>query len=115
MRSFTRLFAWYRSLADEALSMDFVERRAEGVVLRIRLQPRASRDAVIGESGGRLRVSVTAPPVEDAANEAVVKYISKTLGVSKSSVQLLRGKKAREKDFLIQGADAEAIRSTLLP
>ena len=91
--------------------MSFVEQRAEGVLVRIRLQPRASRDEALGESNGRLRVKVTAPPIEGSANEAVVKYLSKTLGVSKSSVRLIKGQKAREKDFLISNTNAAKVRA----
>ena len=91
--------------------MSFIEQRPEGVLLRIRLQPRASCNEASGESNGRLRIKVTAPPVEGAANKATVKYLSKTLGVSKSSVQLIKGQKAREKDFLIYDSDAAKIRA----
>ena len=111
MRTFSRAFPGYPVWRGWTAPMSFIEQRPEGVLLRIRLQPRASRNEAAGESNGRLRVKVTAPPVDGAANEAAVKYLSKTLGVPKSSVRLVKGQKAREKDFLIYDTDAAKIKA----
>jgi uncharacterized protein len=55
------------------------------VTLRVRVQPRASRDALAGEREGALVVRLTAPPVEGAANEALARFLGRTLGVAPSA------------------------------
>ena len=57
-----------------------------GITLRVRVQPRASRDALGGEREGALVVRLTAPPVEGAANEALARFLGKALGVAPSAV-----------------------------
>ncbi len=78
--------------------------------LKIRLQPRASKDEVIGRQGDEIKVRITAPPVEGAANKHLIKFISKRLGVKPSSVELTAGHKGRSKVLKIEGltlAEAE--------
>jgi len=65
--------------------------------LTIRLQPRASRDEIIGIQGDHLKVRVTAPPVEGQANAQLIRFLASTFKVSKSGVRLLAGEKGREK------------------
>ena len=74
-----------------------------GIVVRLHVQPRARRCEVAGVHDGALKVKVTAPPVEDAANRAVIEFLSKSLGVSKSSLQILAGGKSRGKVLQISG------------
>lgn len=82
-------------------------READGfVTLRVRVQPRASRDRVGGSRGEALLVHLTAPPVEGAANQALARVLGKALGVPASAVTLLHGQGGREKLVRIQGATA---------
>ena len=74
-----------------------------GIVVRLHVQPRAKRCEVAGVHDGALKVKVTAPPVEDAANRAVIEFLSRSLGVSKSSLQILAGDKSRDKVLQISG------------
>jgi len=74
-----------------------------GIVVRLHVQPRAKRCEVAGMHDGALKIKVTAPPVENAANRAVIDFLSKFLGVSKSSLQLLAGDKSRDKVLQISG------------
>jgi uncharacterized protein (TIGR00251 family) len=67
------------------------------VRLDIRVMPRASKNAVSGTHAGRLVVRVTAPPVDDAANEAVVELLADTYGVPKRSVRIVSGHASRNK------------------
>lgn len=67
------------------------------------VQPRASRDGVGPVQGDRLRVSVTAPPVDGKANEAVVKALSEALAVPKGAVEIVRGETGRRKTVRIRG------------
>lgn len=84
---------------------------AEGVRVPVRVAPRASRDAVLGVHDGALKVALTAPPVEGAANESLVKLLAKSLGVSKGSVRLVSGEKSRDKVVVVVGVDEAAVRA----
>jgi len=70
---------------------------ATGVRLRIRVQPRASRNEVAGPHGDELRLRLTAPPVEGAANEALVRFLAETLRVARGSVTIVSGLSGRSK------------------
>jgi uncharacterized protein len=74
----------------------------------VRVTPRASRDEIAGMRDGVLAVRVTAPPVGDAANKAVVKLIAKRAGVPRSRVRIARGQRSRNKRIEID-AGAEAL------
>ena len=73
----------------------------EDLILRIRVQPRASREAITGPEGDRLKVRLNAPPVEGEANAALIALIARSCGVAKGQVALIRGRKGREKDLRI--------------
>lgn len=87
----------------------FLQPHAEGVLVHLKVQPRASRDAVEGVMGGELKVRVTAPPVDSAANEAVVKLLAEWLDCPKSAVALLRGQTGRHKVALVRGRTAREV------
>jgi uncharacterized protein (TIGR00251 family) len=78
----------------------------------MRVQPGASREAIVGERDGAFVVRLTAPPVEGRANEALRKLIAKRLGVAKGRVTVVRGARARDKVVRIEGVgDAEVRRA----
>lgn len=85
----------------------------EGVYLSVKLQPRASRTQLHGLHGSELKISVTAPPVDAAANLALIEFLAETLKVSRSSIQLVRGQTSRHKSIFIPGACAAAIARSL--
>lgn len=85
----------------------------DGVTLRVRVKPRASRDGLGGERAGALVVRLTAPPVEGEANAALGRFLGKLLGVAPSAVRLLRGATGREKLVRIEGLTADAVRHRL--
>jgi uncharacterized protein len=74
---------------------------AQGVLLRIHLQPRAARDRVVGLHGEALKVTLTAPPVENAANAALLTFLAALLQVPRTSVSVVFGAKSREKRVLV--------------
>ena len=80
------------------------------VTFEVRVAPRASRNRVIGIQDGALKVALTAPPVDGAANEALRKLLAKALGVAKSEVEILRGDRARIKLLRVQGVRASDVR-----
>ncbi len=92
--------------------MDRLELQQDGdsVSFRVRVTPRASRDALLDVREGTLRVALSAPPVEGAANNALIKLLAKALGVSKSRVQISRGQRSREKLVRVQGLSAKDVR-----
>lgn len=83
------------------------------VLLRIRLQPRASRNEVTGWQDGVLRVRLTAPPVEGAANKAVTDFVAGVLGVKRAQVNLAGGQKSRDKVLEIDGLSGEELEAKL--
>jgi uncharacterized protein YggU (UPF0235/DUF167 family) len=82
-------------------------------MLRVRVQPRASRPGVGGARGGALLVRVGAPPLEGAANEALLRLLGRELGVAPSAIRILRGAAGREKVLSVRGLTAEAVRARL--
>lgn len=85
------------------------EQRNEDVVLNLRVQPKASRNAIAVEPDGRVRVALTAPPVDGEANEALRVFIAKTLGIPRRDVTLVRGEKSRDKTLSITGLTKEHV------
>jgi uncharacterized protein (TIGR00251 family) len=85
----------------------------DGFTLRVRVQPRASRDALSGEREGALVVRLTAPPVEGAANEALVRFLGKALGVAPSAVRVVSGTTGRNKIVSVAGVEAATARERL--
>ena len=85
----------------------------EGVTLRVRVQPRASRDALGGERDGALIVRLSAPPVEGAANEALARLLGRALGIAPSAVRIVRGLAGRNKLVAIAGLDVATARERL--
>jgi uncharacterized protein (TIGR00251 family) len=81
-----------------------ISETAGGVTFAVRVAPRASRDAIEGEHQGALKVRLTAPPVDDRANEALVRLLAGRLKVSKSAVRIVAGEKSRTKRVEVAGA-----------
>ena len=86
-----------------------VEQRDGYVLLRVRVQPKASRNALEVDESGWIRVALTAPPVEDAANKALVTFIAKHFGLSRRMVHLASGAKSREKTLRLDTALAQEV------
>lgn len=82
-------------------------------MLSIKLQPRASRNQVAGIHGSELKISVTAPPVDSAANQALINYLSELLDRPRSAIELLRGHTSRHKTLLIRGLSSAQLRQKL--
>jgi uncharacterized protein len=82
--------------------------------IRIRLQPRASRDELLDVRDGVLRARVSAPPVDGRANVALCRLIARTAGVAASRVSILRGERSREKLVRVQGIEQAALEAALV-
>jgi hypothetical protein len=81
----------------------------EGATLTVRAQPGARRNAVVGEQGGALKVTVTAPAEDGRANAALVEVLRDWLDLKRSQVELTNGATSRSKVFLIRGLTAEGL------
>ena len=79
----------------------------DGALLSVKLQPRASANELGEELGGELRIKVTAPPVDAAANEALVKFLAEKLDWPRSRIELVRGHKSRHKVLKLAGLKPE--------
>jgi|OpeIllAssembly_1097287.scaffolds.fasta_scaffold391533_2 hypothetical protein len=70
---------------------------ADGIIIRIHLQPRASKTEICGIQGDELKVRVTSPPVDDAANRLCIEFFAKSFKLPKSAVTIISGHKSRHK------------------
>jgi uncharacterized protein (TIGR00251 family) len=78
---------------------------ADGIRLQVRVQPRAARTEIVGEHGGALKIRIAAPPVDGAANEALIRFLANRLAVPRSAVEVVAGTAGRSKVVLVSGID----------
>lgn len=81
--------------------------------MAVKVQPRASADEICGNLGDELKIKVTAPPVDSAANEALIKFLAKKLGCAKSAVIVVRGHASRHKMIHLSGLEEAEVRRRL--
>lgn len=91
-----------------------LEPRPDGTSLKVRAQPGASRERIVGVHGDALKVAVTAAPEKGKANDAIRALLAQTLGVAPRDVVLTAGEAARDKRFLVRGVSAAVLRSRLV-
>lgn len=91
----------------------FLREQSDGVLLAVKLQPRASRNEIGEPLGEELKIKVTAPPVDSAANEALIKLLAGKLDCPRSRVELIRGQTARHKKLKICGLTAAEVHERL--
>src|ERR1043165_515521 len=87
----------------------FLQAHTNGCYLRVKVQPRASKNEIGEALGDELKIKVTAPPVDAAANQAVIDLLAETLDCPRSAVQLVRGQTSRHKTIFIAGMTAEDV------
>jgi uncharacterized protein len=81
-----------------------------GVTFAVKVQPRAKKNAVIGELGDALKLALTAPPVDGRANEACILFFANLLDVPRSSVTIASGETSRRKIIRVTGLSADEVR-----
>jgi uncharacterized protein (TIGR00251 family) len=86
---------------------------AAGATFAVRVHPRARKNAITGELGEALKVSITAPPVEGRANEACMEFLANLLKVPRSSITIASGQSSRNKVVRVAGLSAEEVRQRL--
>jgi hypothetical protein len=89
--------------------LNFLRAQPGGTLLFVKLQPRASINAIGEPLGDELRIKVTAPPVDAAANEALIRLLADKLDCGRSRVELVRGHKSRHKTIKLYGFAPEEI------
>lgn len=90
-----------------------IQERGGTIVIAVRVTPRARRDAIQGEHEGALRVRLTAPPVDDRANDALRRLLAERLNVPISAVRIVAGEKSRTKRVEIAGVTRTQVLSLL--
>lgn len=83
--------------------MEWIKETAKGVILPVRAVPRASKNEIQGIHGDALKVRLQAPPVEGKANQALIRFLSDVLDISRSQLSIASGETGRNKSVLIVG------------
>ncbi len=109
MRGYWLLATGYGLWAMGLPTLKAIEQSANGVLLRVRVQPRASRSEVVGLHGDTVRIRLSAPPVDGQANDELIRFLSQQLEVPRSSVRLVSGHGSRSKTVSINGARLEEV------
>lgn len=85
---------------------------SEGVVIKVKVTPNSSRNAVL-DTPDHLTVKLMSPPVEGKANKELLRFLAKRMHVAPSSITIVRGHSSREKTLLVSGVDAATARERL--
>jgi hypothetical protein len=85
----------------------FIRPHANGIYLAVKLQPRASTNEICEPLGDELKIKVTAPPVDAAANQALVDLLAEKLNCSRGKIKIVRGQTSRHKTVWIEGKTVE--------
>ena len=97
------------------LQTGFLHAQPDGTLLCVKLQPRASVNEIGEPIGGELRIKVTAPPVDAAANEALIKLLAGKLDCARGRIELVRGHKSRHKVVKLHGFTPEEVLQRICP
>jgi uncharacterized protein len=90
-----------------------LQESSNGITFSVKIHPRAKQNAITGEIGDALKLSLTAPPVDGKANKACIEFFAKLLKVPRSSVTIASGLSSRNKVIRIVGLSGEQIRDRL--
>lgn len=83
--------------------MDSIRETSKGLLLPVRVVPRASKDEIQGVHGDALKVRLQAPPVEGKANQALIRFLSEALNIPRAQLSIASGETGRNKAVLIAG------------
>lgn len=92
---------------------ELIRSDGRGVSFAVRIQPRVSRNEVVGVLGDEIKIRITAPPVDGAANEALCAFLGHLLGVPVRAVEIVSGRSGRRKVVRVTGLNAESVRARL--
>jgi uncharacterized protein (TIGR00251 family) len=80
----------------------YIRVQPDGLLLAVKVQPRASRNEVLGAAGAELRVRITAPPVDSAANDGLIRFLAEVLQCGRNQLELVRGHTSRHKTVKVR-------------
>ena len=95
------------------MTLSCLTQTAQGVELNVLVQPRSSRKQLVGMQGDELKIKLTSPPVEGAANRECEIFLAKLCSLPRNRVKLLHGESSRHKRWLLSGAELESIRDLI--
>lgn len=87
----------------------------DGIVFKVHVVPRASRNEIVGEHNGALRIRIAAAPVDGAANEELVRMLARALGVPRSAVEITAGHSGKLKTVRVTGLESAALTNLCAP
>jgi uncharacterized protein len=90
-----------------------IRESGDGMTFAIRVHPRAKKNAITGEIGDALKISLTAPPIEGRANKACIAFLAELLNLPRSSITITCGQNSRNKIIHVAGVGAEWVRGRL--
>lgn len=93
--------------------MSVLTATAGGVRIAVQVQPRASRTELAGLHGEALKIRLAAPPVDGAANDALIRFLAETLGVPRSAVVISSGSSGRRKSVVVSGLSISEVARVL--
>jgi uncharacterized protein (TIGR00251 family) len=82
--------------------VNFLKETSQGIVLKVFVQPRSAKNMIAGQHGDALKIKLTAPPVDGAANKMCIQYLAKFLKVPKSALEIISGHTSRTKRILLR-------------
>jgi len=83
-----------------------IRKTPEGLAFKVLVQPRSSKNMIAGFHDGVLKIKLTAPPVDNAANKMCLKFLAKSIGIAKSSLEIIAGHHSRHKQILLRTDDS---------
>lgn len=97
------------------MSVPWIRSKDDVLTLSVHVQPNAKRSEVVGVHGAALKVKVASPPVDGAANEALLEFLAGVLGLRRASIVLVRGATGRQKAIEIRGLGVDEATALLMP
>lgn len=94
--------------------MLWIRETDEGTLFKVAVQPKGAKNAILGLQGDALKIKLTAPPVEGAANKMCIAFVAKTLKVPKADVAIVQGERSRSKTIRVRSLAKKEVESLLL-
>ena len=82
--------------------MLFVKKNAKGIIFKVFIQPRSSKNMIAGIYGDAIKIKLTAPPINGAANKMCIKYLEKIINIQRSKIEIISGHTSRTKHILVK-------------
>ncbi len=82
--------------------MNWLEETDNGIIIKLHIIPNAKKNEIIGKYNNLLKIKISSPPVDGAANKEIKRFLSKTFNISKSKIEILKGEKSKDKKIFIK-------------